>query len=179
MPTRFTRSKFSLIDLVTDHYKTLRNYSTGRASVGDYMIYVAVPAACGILVAVLGARADNLPEVLSAAAILTGLIFNSYVLLFDLTMRVSDRTDPARMGEVMRVAGELRANISYAVLVGIVLTTGLGGVVMLSDYNELPIPITVSVVFLAAQLLLTIFMILKRIRALYRAFLVAAPAPVP
>ncbi|WP_157185735.1 hypothetical protein [Nocardia transvalensis] len=116
-------------------------------------------------------RASNIPEVLAAVAILTGLIFNVFVLLFDLTMRATDKTDPGLRPIVDRLADELRANVSYAVLLGLTLTFILGGLAMFGNTKQpLSGPITAIIVFLAVQMLLTISMILKRIRALYRAF---------
>lgn len=59
--------------------------------------------------------------------------------------------------------------MSYAVLVGIVLTAILGTFVMFgSDGQPLPLTATMLVVFAASQMLLTIAMIVKRVRALYR-----------
>jgi hypothetical protein len=127
-----------------------------------------------------GARAQHIPEVLAAAAILTGLIFNVFVLLFDLTMRVEDKTDPAYRHRLNRLTDELRANISYAVLMGLVLTAILVGLAMFTDTSQpLALPVTAVGVFLSTQMLLTISMILKRIRALYRAFRVTGAEKVP
>lgn len=171
------RSKFSVVDLVVDHFDTLRNYSTGKFSIGDLLVYLGLPVACATAVGIAGLRVGNLPELLAAVAILTGLIFNVFVLLFDLTMRAADRTDPAKLRDIMKLAGELRANISYAVLSGITMTAVIGGFVMLSGEKELPIVPTIVVVFGLAQMLLTIFMVLKRVRGLYRAFLTSLPDP--
>jgi len=121
------RSKFSVAALVIDHYETLRNYSTGRRSVGDYVVYLGLPAGAATVGWFTGARAGHLAEVLTAVAILTGLIFNVFVLLFDLTMRAADRSDPGHLSVINTLADELRANVSYAVLIGIGLTALLAG----------------------------------------------------
>ncbi|QRP45772.1 hypothetical protein [Amycolatopsis sp. FDAARGOS 1241] len=182
MVRRWTRasSKFSSLSLLVDHYETLRDHETGRARLRDYAVFVGIPAALGGLVWLRGAHAAHVPEVLAAVAILTGLIFNVFVLLFDLTMRATDRTDPAYLDTVTRLVDELRANISYAVLLGLVLTSLLGGLALFTDTSQaLTTPVSALVVALASQMLLTVSMILKRIRALYRAFKRVGPERIP
>ena len=178
--TARNRSKFSVLPLIHDHYRTLRNASTGRTSVADLVLFLGIPFAAAGTTWINGARAERLGEVLAASAVLTGLIFNVFVLLFDLTMRAADRTDPAHLPRMNELADELRANVSYAVLVGIVLTALLGWFVMFGDEHQplgrLP---TAIVVFGGVQLLLTIFMVLKRVRALYRAFRVTQREHIP
>lgn len=173
-------SKFSSFALVSDHYDTLRDAASGRVRVRDYLTFVGVPLALVLLVWLRGAHAGHVPEVLAAVAILTGLVFNVFVLLFDLTMRVEDKTDEAQKAALTKLTEELRANISYAVLLGLVLTAAFGGLAMFTDTSHaLPTGITAAIVFVAVQMLLTISMILKRIRALYRAFRVSGPERIP
>ncbi|GAB3795545.1 hypothetical protein [Micromonospora zhanjiangensis] len=177
---RTESSKFSAIALVQDHYDTLRNYGTKRRRPADYLAYLGVPAAIAGGVWYFDGRARNVPDVLAAIAILTGLIFNVFVLIFDLTARATDTLPPQMRQFVDQLADELRANVSYAVLVGIVLTGLLGGVVMFTDTDKpLGRVSTLLVVFAGVHLLLTIFMILKRVRAMFRSFRVRREDPVP
>ncbi|HEV7756016.1 MAG TPA: hypothetical protein VGO94_09170 [Mycobacteriales bacterium] len=146
---------------------------------GDLAVFLVLPAATAAAPVLLGAPARHIPELLSATAIFTGLIFGVFVLMFDMTMRATDHSDPARRGPILQLASELRANISFAVLLGILLTGLLGGFVMFSDAEELPIAVTAAVVFGYVQMLLTIFMVLKRVRALYHAYPAAQPDRIP
>jgi hypothetical protein len=172
--------KFSAFVLVRDHYDTLRNFSTGQRRPADYLVYLGGPALIAALTWYLDGRARNIPDVLAAVAILTGLIFNVFVLIFDLTARATDKLPPEVRMFVDRLADELRANVSYAVLVGISLTGLLGAVVMFTDTDQplgrLP---TALIVFTAIHLLMTIFMILKRVRAMFRSFRIKHTEPVP
>ncbi len=174
------RSKFSVIALVRDHYGTLRNYDTQRVMVSDYMVYVGVP-----LVAVgvgwwTGARANNVPEVLAAVAILTGLIFSAFSQGFDFSSKATEKLHSAHGRTAATLTHQLRANVSYAVLLGIVLTALLGIAAMFADTsNPLPRAVTAVLIFLGSQMLLTLFMILKRIRAIYVAFENAQPERIP
>jgi hypothetical protein len=173
-------SKFSSFALVSDHYDTLRDAATDRVRIRDYLTFVGLPLLLAAFAWIRGAHAGHVPEVLAAVAILTGLIFNVFVLLFDLTMRVEDKTDPAHKATLTKLADQLRANISYAVLLGLLLTSLFGALALFTDTNQpLSAPITAVIVFVAVQMLLTISMILKRIRALYRAFRVAGPERIP
>lgn len=164
-------SKFSSLALVTDHYDTFRDVRTGKPRITDYLVYVGIPLVLSGFALGRGVRAGHIPEVLAAVAILTGLIFNVFVLLFDLTMRAADQTDSAHLASINKLADEVRANVSYAVMLGLSLTVVFGSLAMFTDTSRplAPAP-TAAIVFLGAQLLLTVSMILKRIRALYRAF---------
>lgn len=168
---RLERSKFSAVGLVQDHYETLRNYQTNRAKPGDYLVYLGIPTLVAVTSWFLGGQARNIPEVLAAVAILTGLIFNVFVLIFDLTARTADSLAGASRTLVSRLVDELRANVSYAVLVGLVLTVTLGGIAMFANTTDpLGRPATAAIVFAGTHMLLTVFMILKRVRATFRAF---------
>lgn len=169
--TRTRRSKFSALALASDHYNTLRNFQSGRYSAADLAVHVGLPAALAVLAWLLGATARNIPDVLSAVAIFTGLIFNVFVLIFDLTARATDKLPAESRALVDRLADELRANVSYAVLVGIVFTAFLGGVTMFIDTDEpLGVAVTAFMIFVGVHMLLTVLMILKRVRAMFRSF---------
>jgi hypothetical protein len=168
---RTDSSKFSALALVQDHYDTLRNFTTNQRRPADYLSYLGPPVVIALVTWFLDGRARNVPDVLAAVAILTGLIFNVFVLIFDLTARATDTLPAEARRFVDRLADELRANVSYAVLIGITLTGFLGGVVMFTDTDK-PLGRATSavVVFFGLHLLLTIFMILKRVRAMFRSF---------
>lgn len=177
---RTESSKFSALVLVQGHYDTLRNYGTKRRRPADYLVYLGGPALIAGCVWFFDGRARNVPDVLAAVAILTGLIFNVFVLIFDLTARATDMLPSHAREFVDQLADELRANVSYAVLVGIVLTGLLGGVVMFTDTDKpLGRVFTLVVVFAGVHLLLTIFMILKRVRAMFRSFRARHEEPIP
>lgn len=163
--------KFSAVALLKDHYLTFRNYQSGKFSPGDFIVYFGIPLAVAVFTFCIGGRARNIPEVLAAVAIFTGLIFNVFVLIFDLTARATDNLPDESRALVDRLADELRANVSYAVLVGIIFTALLGSISMFSDTSRPLGPIATALVVLAGtHMLLTIFMILKRVRAMFRSF---------
>ena len=172
-------SKFSVAPLVRDHYRTLRNYQTGRTSITDLLSYLGIPTASAAASWGVGLHAENVDDVLTAIAIFTGLIFNVFVLIFDLTARAVDTCDPLRRREVEALADQLRANVSYAVLLGLLLSAVLGAAVMVTTSKQLPVPMTAFIVFGSIQLLLTISMILKRVRSMFIALHLARREEIP
>jgi cytochrome bd-type quinol oxidase subunit 2 len=148
--------------------------------VSDYLVYVGVPAIAVGIGWWTGARANNVPEVLAAAAILTGLIFGAFSQGFDFSSKAAEKINSGNGHAAADLTDHLRANVSYTVLLGIVLTTLLGAAAMFGNTDKpLPVAPTLVIIFLSSQMLLTLFMILKRIRAIYMAFDNAQPERIP
>jgi hypothetical protein len=169
-PVRLT-SKFAVITLIGDHYSTFRNYASSGLSVSDFLVYLGLPALALAASVVFGLRAADVPDILAAIAILTGLIFNAVLLVSDLNARARETKPENRRAQVMELAEQLRANISYAVLLGLALSAFLGAVAMFANTAK-PLNhfLTGIILFLGVQLLLTVLMILNRVRALFRSF---------
>jgi hypothetical protein len=164
--------KFSVASLVIDHYQTFCVYPGKRIKKSDYAIYVGLPLVVAVLIIIFKLRANNIPNILAAIAILTGLIFNAVLLLSDLSTRAIEAARGGPRGEdILRLAKELRSNISYAVLIGLLLSALLGGISMFSNVSK-PVPygITAIICAVGVQLLLTVGMILKRLRSLFGSF---------
>ncbi|WP_125614990.1 hypothetical protein [Actinomadura sp. WAC 06369] len=161
--------------IILDHYATLYKHDAQGSQKMDFwglLQFLGIPAVCSIIVYATGSGVQHVPEVLSAIAILTGLTFNVFVLLFDLTMRAIDKGANILTGpSVAQVADELRANASYAVLLGLGLSALLGGIAMFADTSK-PINTWFSciIVFLAVQILLALGMALKRVRSMFESF---------
>jgi hypothetical protein len=173
--------KFSVFGLVQDHYNTFRNYRSGKFSPADFIVYLGTPTLSGTVSWLLSLKANNVPEVLSAVAILTGLIFGVFVLIFDLSMRASETRESSQREKITKLVEELRANVSYAVLLGLVLTGIISSIAMFKPDDKSPIGIqlTAVIIFLGVQLLLTILMILKRVRATFRGFYLEFEEKIP
>ncbi|MDG4823273.1 hypothetical protein O7635_15560 [Asanoa sp. WMMD1127] len=173
-------SKFSAVVLVRDHFDTLRNFDTKQPRPTDYLVYLGSPVLIAAVTWWFEGRARNIPDVLAAVAIFTGLIFNVFVLLFDLTARATDRLPMHAREIVDQLADELRAKVSYAVFVGILFTTYLGGLVMFADTDKpLDRTLTALIIMVGIHMLLTIFMVLKRVRAMFRALRIDYTERVP
>ncbi|MGH3628085.1 MAG: hypothetical protein ACRDRL_11690 [Sciscionella sp.] len=169
MRLRRARSgKFSVLGLIEDHYNTLRHFGSGRRSPIDHLMLLGLPALAAVTSWSLGGRVRNVPEVLAATAILTGLIFTVFVLVFDLATRAAMTATEERRGLALQLADELRANVSYAVLMGLLLSALLGGLAMFTDAAKpLPRLLSAVIVYGGLHLLLSVFMILKRVRSMF------------
>jgi hypothetical protein len=162
------RGKFSVVGLIEDHYNTLRHYGSGRRSPVDHLMFLGLPALAAAATLLLGGRVRNVPEILAATAILTGLTFAVFVLVFDLASRAASDVIEEHRALALRLADELRSNVSYAVLVGLLLSAVLGGLAMFTDTAKpLSRLLSAIVAFGGLHLLLSIFMILKRIRSMF------------
>lgn len=166
------RSKFSVVPLIRDHYGTFKSFDSGQVALIDYLIYVGGPLLLAIFIGIFNVRAGGVPDFLAAVAILTGLIFNAVLLVSDLSVRASEVDQNSFYHQaVKRLAQELRANISYAVLLGLTLSALLGAIAMFTDTSK-PLDrwLTMIIVALGTQLLLTVLLVLKRLRSLFSGF---------
>lgn len=169
MRLRRARSgKFSVFGLIEDHYNTLRHFGSGRRSPVDHLVFLGLLALAAAASWLLDGRVRNVPEILAATAILTGLVFAVFVLVFDLAARATTTAVDEKRGLALQLADELRANVSYAVLVGLLLSALLGGLAMFTDAaRPLPRLLSAFLVYGGVHLLLSIFMILKRVRSMF------------
>ncbi|GAA4737507.1 hypothetical protein [Actinomycetospora chibensis] len=166
-PRRRSSSKFWPFAIAADHYRTFKDHGTGRWSVSDFVTYLGIPLAAVGVAAWFDARAQGLPQVLTAVSILTGLSFSLFTLVFTLSARAVDADDHGMQSLLLDLADQVRANVSYGALVGITLTALLGALVMFTDTTKPAGSVTTwLIIFLGVQMLLTIFMVIRRVRSL-------------
>ena len=178
-------TKVDIRSIVREHLNSLKNFSTGRHSVADYILFFGVPA---ILVASSIYMGYDLSDeargaLVNASAIFLGLLLNLLVLMFDQQNKNSERlasaesSDPPdqprakRLGLFRTVIEQTIANISFTTLLSIfalcllivhsVLVTKTGN----SAPSLTPIVSAISL-GLWACILLTSMMILKRVFSL-------------
>ncbi|MFC9786414.1 hypothetical protein [Rhodococcus sp. NPDC127528] len=74
----------------------------------------------------------DVPAILAAVAVFTGLIFNLAFHIFDKSLQI--RRDPFQSADAdaIQLVDELQANVNYTVLVGIILTGTLTGMLLFS-----------------------------------------------
>ena len=171
------RSRFSPIGIIGDHYRTFKTFDPTnkpkqeRLRISDILTAILLPAAVATLAARSDARASNLGDVLTAAAILTGLVFSVFSLPWNSTVDTIRDSREDESGKIKRrLSRELMYNVHYAALIGLIFSALVGGVLMFSDPEE-PVGHICSavIVFLGCHLLLSIGIVLKRIRSLFAA----------
>jgi len=168
-------SKLDVVPIVRDHFRTFRNDRDGNASVADWLIFVAVPVTFSGIAVRQGFEVHGLGVLLSAIAILVGLLFNLLVLLFDVAIRFVPARDATTTNVALAVARkelvrQTEANTAYEVVVGIALVVVLATGAALGK-NTLNIWWSALVILLLTHFLLTLLMIVKRIRANFAALL--------
>lgn len=133
-----------------------------RPSLGDFITFFVVPAAVGLGLWLGHVTVPSSDPLLAAIAVLTGLLFALLVLMFERIVHERDRDAPAAGNDPLVDAWKVLANVSWAILVSLVLLVVLFGATMFAKHG-LPPWLTGVVVGLFAHLALTLVMILKRV----------------
>lgn len=160
-------TKWSVIDVFRDHYESFVDADTGRPLVFDYVGMLGVPLAVGGFIAGRGVELVNLGQLLAGVGVFTGGLFALLLQIFPLSQRLTD--DPRLHGQrrLAQLVDELEANASYAVLVGLACVALLMSVSTLISNAEANRWWSGAVAALLLHLLLTAFMVLKRVRFVY------------
>ncbi|MBW0294077.1 hypothetical protein ATN37_25790 [Rhodococcus sp. MH15] len=136
----------------------------------DFLIFYFIPLVFGLLVGFFGAEKFDIAAILASVAVFTGLIFNLAFNIFDKSLQM--RRDPFQSADrdAIQLVEELRANVNYTVLVGIVLTGTLATSLFFDMPNDWTIVTRVGNGLIAALLLHMLFMsgmVLKRFTILH------------
>lgn len=160
-------SKWSVLGIFSDHFQTLSDARTGKPRIADYISFYLVPLAGAIVGYFVDFRVKGAEGVLAGVAVYTALLFGLIVHVFQLRMRMIDQqSSHSRLAELI---DELETNMSYTILVGIVSTGVLIYAIAASDKDS-PVNALLSaiIVFLLLHLVLSLLMILKRTRSVYK-----------
>lgn len=120
--------RLGLEEAVTDHLNTLTESDAAGhryRSTSDAVIFLVLPAAVGVVAAVMGLKLHSVAPMLTGVAILTGLMFGLLTNTLSTGIRLSDDPSVRSSSRTAILVGELRANIAWAGTVGIFLTTTL------------------------------------------------------
>jgi hypothetical protein len=159
-------NKVNLFPILKAHFATLNdNGVDAKFSLGDYTLFFGLPAICGAIPLCLGFRfrIDAINGFLNVFAVLTGLLLNLLVLVVTLSTSTAPAdVDPELRDQLVR---EVFANSCFAVIVAItVVCTALVALAyMRSTPGATSGPrATFGLVFLTANFVLTLAMVLKR-----------------
>lgn len=167
-------SRLGLDHLASDHWHSLslvdEPAGTIQLSWSDVAVFFGVPAGVGVAAFAAGAELQSLGELLAGTAILTGLLFGLLTHVLGLGLRLYDDPRRTRSSRIVILTDELRANVSYAIGVGILLT---GSLMLIAAFTKPTTAgyapwLTALVLALLVHLLLTLLMILKRVRSTYK-----------
>lgn len=146
----------------------MRNAGEEQVSATDLAVFYGIPASVTMVIALDDFHFRRLDALLAGLSILVGLLFNLLVLMFDVAMKL-DRTE-AVAGTTQRVIliKETQANATYAVMVGLASVVAVA-VSSLSDTTCLPLWASCALGYLLSHFVLTLLMVIKRIRATFYA----------
>lgn len=165
--------KTSIIDIVTDHYDTLRDDATQKRHLPDYFIQHGVPALVAVAATAIGFRFVNVGDLIAGLAIMTGFTFGLLVFVFQLRLQITN--DPRHHEDrwLKRLIDQLFQNVAYALLVGFaaVVAAVIASTAKLPD-NPLPdgwasAAATLVLTFLSLHYVMTMAMCAKRLNVAY------------
>lgn len=164
-------SKIDVLPIVARHFETLRDHATGKRSKADIFIFSVVPliASGAALYYRITLTPDTLNAVLASFSIFAGLLLNLLLLVY--TRAGEDIKADVFAVNIKRFVRQLSDNIEFAVLVAVfvVICSLVATATLKRGPNVTPhagLPITVILVYLTTNFLLTLLMVLKRIHSM-------------
>jgi hypothetical protein len=166
-------TKISFGGIIRDHWSTLRDFDTKKISREDILLFAILPlvAAAGLIWLKIFLNPDFITTLLACFAILSGLLFNLLVLLFDV-IRNARAGNPQDVTEVidqklkLALLRETFSNICYCVLLAIIMS-----IVCIVGLKQNPtIRAASSFIVYAGSInfVCTLLMVLKRMNTLLR-----------
>lgn len=156
-----------LIPIVKDHFNTLRSHSTDEVMWGEVTFFYGVPIVLGGAGMYLNWNIGGVGNILAAFAILTGLLFNLLVLLFDVAAKAAQSVGGiGPQNTRLKLAKHLQANVTYSLLVALVATAVLG-VSAGMDLEKMNRWISGVLLVLLSHFTLNLLMIMRRIRSAF------------
>lgn len=162
-------SKINILDIIKEHLKTLKNYSTKKISAKDLLTFFIIPA---ILVICLRKKCivnqNSIQIILTVFSIFAGLMFNLLILIMDIGRRVkqqgkcqNDKTDKQKITE--ELISQTYSNTAFSIVISLfvicIILICASGILI----NFIKNIIAVLVYWLIIVFVMTLYMILKRV----------------
>jgi len=174
-------TKINVLDIISGHWNTLKDSSTGKVSKKDIFTFYGLPLALASLFLYNNfSLTDNLTTLLiNFSAIFTALLLSVLVLIYDQGEKIDQKDTNAVQVLKKALLEQLYFNICYSMVVSLALifsclaeTLSRGKQVYIPINNTVVtidfscIILTPIVVFLTLNLMLTILMVVKRMHTL-------------
>ncbi|MBS0345315.1 MAG: hypothetical protein JSR69_02555 [Proteobacteria bacterium] len=161
--------KLSFGRIILSHLRTMRDHSTGRASIPDFFVFFVVPLIFGGFFSVYyQLNKDILNSIITSASIFAGLLLNLLVLIYSLVAKF--KLDGKVWGAKKTLLEETFSNISFCILVSVLLVVAC--MMAFRTDEELKCAGVLKsvedgiVYYFTAMLVLHLLMVLKRVHAL-------------
>ena len=167
-------SKIDIRKIISNHINSMV-YVNGKRNIYDFVTFFVFPIVCAIFFCVRNWKLTNdvIGIFINLGSIFTALLLSVLVMIYDQYQKItnemkqmknsSDRVYQDKLSRTKDLIKELFANISYAVIVSVILVFSalsyqiLGSEHFFSKWVFMPL-----CVFLVGNLLLTVLMIIKR-----------------
>lgn len=160
-------SKINIAQIVTDHLATLRNEGTGKVSLFDIAIFIALPITFAVAYYASGWKfsenATNL--VITGMSIFAGLMINVLVLIYTVALNTKTEDETAEEAIIeKRFLRQIFANISFSITTSVFIVVFVG--ISFFTGSKAQEILSAIVVFMLTNFLLTLLMTLKRLHIL-------------
>lgn len=156
-------SKINPYEIIAAHFRSMYRHDTGGLDVAELIIHIGMPFFMAIVVVYCTAplKSEVVGIVVSAAAIVAGLMLNLLVLVYTLAYNTKNSGKPiSNPQEFKRLTDELLATISYSILICIALVAM--AFVALADDSLISSIGKFATVYLGISAMLCLLMVLKR-----------------
>lgn len=161
-------SKFSVGNIVKDHFRTLRNFGTEKIELSSVSINFVLPAIIAAIFVyfVLIIRNAEFDVILTAFSVFAALLLNLMILLYSVLNRESEKKDEQKNKMKMRLLKETYSNIEFSVLTSVIIIVII--LLMLFIPYNFYFDLTASfiVYYLIFVFITTLFMVLKRMHSI-------------
>ncbi|MEU4999714.1 hypothetical protein [Streptomyces sp. NPDC021622] len=159
--------KWDTRDIAKAHFRTYTNAQTGKKRGSDYIAFIVFPLLLGVLASLLRHCGRfglyDVSKFIGGVGIFTGLLFGLLTNVFTLSLRLQ-RDDDLGEHDTTKNVKELFTNVSWAVLVGLLLIVLLVTCSSVSDPEKaVHWAWTGILVTVFLHLILTVLMSLKRL----------------
>ena len=170
-------SKIDVRSIFHDHFKTLRNYSTGMRRNIDLAVFFGIPLLVGVLLVVwYGPLPTDLISVISTSlSVSVALLLNLFVLTYNTVLnsdppKASSKAPTQKAGGSIRkkLAQEIISNIAFSILIAlmVIVSAVFFGIAHTSISRQWGIVLTFTIYYLGTLFGLKMLMLLNRLYAL-------------
>lgn len=161
-------SKFSVGNIVKDHFRTLRSFRTEKIELSSVSINFVLPAIVATIFVYfeLMIRNTEFDVILTAFSVFAALLLNLMILLYSVLNRESEKKDEQKNKIKMRVLKETYSNIEFSVLTSVIIIVIILLMLFIPYYFYFDLTASFIVYFLIFVFITTLFMVLKRMHSI-------------
>lgn len=176
--------KINILVIITDHFNTLRNHTNNKLSKLDMLTFFALPLLAVVVIAYYQYTINKelVSLIVNFASIVTSLLISVLVLIYDQHLKIEVNNDVQKLKK--QVLEQLFSNVSFTILMGIItvifclilniFSVDQNGLyqtinIQLAEYTTTldAIFFTPIILFFLLEMILTLFMALKRLHIVF------------